>query len=71
MASVRNDYGITLEGFLIATVTGMCLGSGYSLVKDPSSSKEIILKRAQGGGLFVLGLYLWAPTSLRMLWLGW
>lgn len=65
-----NTFGMTIVGTLMSALAGMTLGAGYGLLTDPSISTEMVTRRASGGALFVMGLYLWAPTFLREFWLG-
>ena len=65
----QRSFGITLTGALVAGVAGLTMGAGYGLLKDPSISTEMVQRRATGGALFVMGLYLWSPTFLHEFWL--
>jgi hypothetical protein len=62
-----NSYFVSLFGAVVAATSGSCLGWGHSLLFDESYEKAT--KKAAGGGLLVLGMYLFAPTFLRHLWL--
>ena len=62
-------FAFSLTGALIAGLSGMTMGAGYGLLKDPPLSNEMVKRRATGGALLVMGLYLWAPSFLREFWL--
>jgi hypothetical protein len=64
-----NNLEITVEGILAAAVSGFATCLGYVMIMEPDSSTEKLVKRAAGGAVFVVGLYLWAPTWLRGIWL--
>eukprot|EP00584_Thalassiosira_punctigera_P007204 CAMPEP_0172535166 /NCGR_PEP_ID=MMETSP1067-20121228/7291_1 /TAXON_ID=265564 ORGANISM="Thalassiosira punctigera, Strain Tpunct2005C2" /NCGR_SAMPLE_ID=MMETSP1067 /ASSEMBLY_ACC=CAM_ASM_000444 /LENGTH=69 /DNA_ID=CAMNT_0013320071 /DNA_START=123 /DNA_END=329 /DNA_ORIENTATION=+ len=67
-SSELDRLAINLGGALTAALSGSIVCLGYGLVVEPEAPKEKLIKRAQGGGLLVMGLYLWAPIWLRQLW---
>lgn len=63
-----DDIGITVFGIVYAMSTGAVMGYGYGLVHH----HDVIGKAkttALGGGIFMLGMYLAAPTWLRLVWM--
>lgn len=62
------DWGVNMEGALVATISGFAICWGYGMVTEPDENSTKTLKRAQGGAMLMMGLYLWAPTWLRNFW---
>ena len=44
------------------------LGCGYALLNNESNAKGVV-RQTLGGAIMTAGLYLWAPSGLRRLWL--
>lgn len=59
--------GATVVGATVAGITGMCLGAGYCLLHDDSSSTELVKRRAMGGALLITGIYLWSPFWMHQM----
>jgi hypothetical protein len=60
---------VSLSGALMAALSGAVLGGGRSLMYDDEASSSKTARKACGGALLVVGLYLFAPAGLRREWL--
>ena len=64
---------VTTTGGALAFASGACLSVGFAMlndqIKDIDSLKKHLPHRMFGGGLFVLGLYIFSPAIMRELWL--
>ena len=59
------------EGAITAFSSGLMIGLGWALLNnDRFKDVKEVLSTAFGGGIFVTGLYLWAPAALRRAWVG-
>jgi hypothetical protein len=64
------------SGAMIAGVSGLLLGLGYSLLNDDDGEKKgdkfvrSVCRKTVGGGVLTLGLYLFSPNWIRQIWNG-
>ena len=70
----QNDqtFGLSFVGAAAAALAGAMMGAGYGLLQEQDATtknNQMVMRRAQGGALLVMGLYLWAPSWLRKSWL--
>lgn len=59
---------VELSGMAISFSSGAFGLMGWSLLGDPMREQNILLRQALGGGLVVLGLYMFSPAFLREFW---
>jgi len=73
MSPVR-DYCLSVQGFLVAGLSGAFVAFGSGLLEESMSSpkkkedNDMLQRRALGGALFVAGLYTFSPAFLRAMW---
>jgi hypothetical protein len=64
---------MSFAGGLLAFGCGACLSVGWAMIQDKiqdiETFKRYVAHRVLGGGLFVLGMYLFSPAYLREIWL--
>eukprot|EP00470_Lotharella_oceanica_P011838 CAMPEP_0170198266 /NCGR_PEP_ID=MMETSP0040_2-20121228/68460_1 /TAXON_ID=641309 /ORGANISM="Lotharella oceanica, Strain CCMP622" /LENGTH=61 /DNA_ID=CAMNT_0010448177 /DNA_START=34 /DNA_END=219 /DNA_ORIENTATION=- len=58
---------MSVEGALLATVSGILIVGGGALALDEPIAK--VCRVAVGGGALMLGLYIWAPAAMRAGWM--
>eukprot|EP01124_Arcella_intermedia_P009571 TRINITY_DN1624_c0_g1_i1.p1 TRINITY_DN1624_c0_g1~~TRINITY_DN1624_c0_g1_i1.p1 ORF type:complete len:101 (+),score=14.60 TRINITY_DN1624_c0_g1_i1:80-382(+) len=72
-ALASQEFGITVTGVMVASLSGFLMGTGYSFLinkkADPRNDLPAWLQLGIGGSFFVCGLYLFAPKFLRDAWL--
>ena len=68
----NETFGLSVVGVMVAALAGFSMGAGYGLLyedQQQSTNNQVIVRRATGGALLVMGMYLWAPTFVREFWL--
>jgi uncharacterized membrane protein YdcZ (DUF606 family) len=67
------SHNMSLYAAFLAFTSGACISIGLAMmedrIKDVESFKRNFAHRFLGGGLFVVGLYIFSPAVLRDLWI--